>query len=119
MGYNTEFRGRFIITPRLDDKLLDDLNKFCTERHENGFSFWCDWFFGQDEDGSSFMEWNGSEKSYSMDDWAIELQRKFFPGRKITGFVRARGEDFDDVWEMYVDNHGKICRRSVWYQDKE
>lgn len=110
MGYTTEFSGSFQIDPPLSRELARTLNAFCDQRHggdiytfEGCPSLWCDWAFSKD--GTS-MYWNGSEKSYEMTKWARYLKHKFFPTHKVTGRIKARGEDFDDIWEMIANDNG-------------
>lgn len=119
MGYNTEFEGEFRIVPPLDAATLAKLEEFCEERHGGDLdvfpgmpAFWCNWEF-EDKGDHTEMRWNGSEKSYAMDEWAILLFKRFFPKHSVTGDIRARGEDFDDLWSMHASG-GCIRRRDGW-----
>ena len=115
MGYNTEFQGQFKITPQLDTKVLCEVAEFCRNRHDNegpGISGapWCDWMFAHEPD-CSVMYWNGSEKSYSMLEWALYLKDKFFPESKVEGVIQARGEEFSDLWSMVADSKTNTIKR--------
>ena len=117
MGYTTEFDGHFEITPPLSNELKNQLNLFCEIRHgklERQFGTnWCDWEFFNLDDGYTTMKWNGSEKSYSMVEWARYLWATFFTDHQVTGRIRARGESFDDVWTM-VASGGTISKQNGW-----
>jgi len=115
LGYTTKFKGSFEIYPPLSDEQVDELNEFCKRRHGgsvNTFdyapSMWCDWFFTNDS-----MMWNDSEKSYCMSTWANILSDMFMKEHTITGEIRARGEEFDDVWTMVADGRG-VWKRVGW-----
>lgn len=103
MGYTTEFTGKITITPPLPPKLVTQINSFCEERHEDGYSssdspsIWCDW--AVDEDGS-YISWNGNEKSYEMSKWLPVLIRKFMTGHCLNGRLLAQGEDGGDTWVL-------------------
>jgi hypothetical protein len=104
MGYTTEFSGKLTITPPLSEELTDEINQFCEERHGGhssrfpGFpGYWCDW----KTDGQKLF-WNGSEKSYEMDEWLELLIKKFLVphGHTVNGRMLAQGEDSNDVWVL-------------------
>lgn len=103
MGYNTDFDGQFKITPKLSDDQVKELNKYCENSGNTSARGWCDWYFRQGDD-CTFMEWNGSEKSYDMDKWARKLVSEKIPSdRSLTGVVLARGEEFRDMWHMVAN----------------
>ena len=113
MGYTTEFRGHFDISPPLPAETLEELGLFLEERHSYTThpSIHCDWDFS--DDGCQ-MYWNGSEKSYNMLQWAIYLKNKFFPSHTVSGRIHARGEEFDDIWEMVACPISSQIRREGW-----
>ena len=63
---------------------------------------WCQWIF--DKDG---IEWDGGEKFYSYVEWLKYLIENFLKpnGYTVNGNVYFRGEDFDDVGEITVENN--------------
>lgn len=101
MGYTTEFTGKIAITPPLPLEVVEKVNSFCEERHEDGYkilpSIWCDWRVS--DDGSS-IAWNGNEKSYEMPEWLSFLIGKFMKGHTLNGKLLARGESGDDTWTL-------------------
>lgn len=103
MGYTTEFRGDFQITPALSGDVIKELISFAATRHGGNIEpfegmpgLYCDWV--PSEDGTKLC-WNGSEKFYHYVEWLEWLiGNKFAPkSYKLNGSVKWRGEDFDDV----------------------
>lgn len=39
-----------------------------------------------------------------MEKWAMILINGPLSGREVDGTVRARGEDFEDIWHMVADS---------------
>ena len=108
MGYTTEFSGKLSIKPPLPDDVIDVINEFCQERHEDRSypSIWCDWEVS--DDGSS-IAWNGSEKSYSMTEWLRYIIARFIPsGTTVSGRLLAQGESRDDTWILEAE--GRLVR---------
>lgn len=104
MGYTTEFRGAMTIDPPLEPHMVEEVNNFCEERHGGNIDpyhempgLWCDWQVSAD--GSKIF-WNGSEKSYSMEEWLTYLIKRFMRDRKVNGRMLAQGESFGDVWVL-------------------
>lgn len=117
MGYSTEFEGHIVISPPASPELVKKINEFCDERHGTNVTpyagmpgFWCDLFVS--ENGST-LTWNGAEKTYELDKWIKLLISRFFEpnGHKLSGFLEAQGESYDDSYEIEVnDNDVKIIR---------
>lgn len=76
---------------------------------------WCNW--EPSEDGSC-IHWNGSEKSYNMDEWITYLIEHFIgdnpraknvlpflQSHKCNGVVDAYGEDHGDIWRIVVTDN--------------
>jgi len=108
MGYTTEFSGKLSIKPPLTDDVIDAINKFCRERHEDRSypSIHCDWEVS--EDGSS-IAWNGRQKSYSMTEWLRYIIARFVPsGTMVIGRMLAQGESRDDTWILEAE--GRLVR---------
>lgn len=116
MGYTTQFSGTFKIEPPLSPAQVTEVNEFCEERHErptsNYPSIWCDYEVSPD---GTQIGWNGSEKSYEMAEWLLYLIERFFRPwkRKLDGKMRARGEDFDDVWTLFCEAN-VVTRKDGW-----
>lgn len=65
-------------------------------------SLWLQWVIS--EDGTK-LEWDGSEKFYSYVEWLAYLYKEIIAplGHTLGGTIRWRGEDFDDVGKIIVD----------------
>jgi len=106
MGSTTTFRGHFTISPPLADDEIEELNLFCENpKGDNLPGHNCDWIFEnsyEDDELETTMAWNGMEKSYDMPEWACYIMNHFdFLGESnIEGRIKARGEEFDDIWTM-------------------
>lgn len=119
MGYNTEFEGKIDITPALTAEELAMISDFADKRHEDntGYgrrgadapSYYCDWEFSRN--GTSLF-WDGGEKSYEMDTWLEILIRKL-PGHEFNGTLRARGEEFHDMWSLTAKGR-TVTRTMGW-----
>jgi len=149
MGYTTDFEGQINIQPPLNPTEIKYLSAFFEMRHmhrEDGpyyvgggeegvfdqnqtdpsqpkYGLWCDLEVA--EDGTA-IRWNGSEKSYAMDEWMeyiIEhfigkdpIAKKenshfgFLDGHTVEGIMYAQGEDSDDTWQLHVSD-GKVFKR--------
>ena len=114
MGYNTDFEGKISISPPAPASLVERVNAFCDVEHrsldgfghDRGFpGIHCNWWVSAD--GTS-IGWSGNEKSYEMEAWLPIIIRKFFfDGMyKLNGVLRARGEDFNDMWRI-------VCKDNV------
>ena len=105
MGYDTRFEGYFEITPPVPSTLQNEINKFCRERHnyEDYPSIWCDWIVSE----SNIIEHNGGEKFYNYTEWITYLIENYFEpnSHKLNGEVRWRGEDFDDIGKIVIENN--------------
>jgi len=78
--------------------------------------FYCHWVPTEDR---LYIEWDGGEKFYFADDWIVYLiDRILAPrGYKLNGFVRAFGEDPDDIWAIQVrDNKVKVMSGIIVYK---
>jgi hypothetical protein len=121
MGYTTEFYGDLEVSPALSPITVAEFNEFCSQRHEGGgvepgdpqYSIWCDWEVSAD---GTAISWNGSEKSYAMDDWLPWLLARFCRGHKVNGVIEASGEEQGDLWAIVVtDSKVEVkAARIVW-----
>ena len=108
MGYTTQFRGSFTVTPPMSYGLVTEINAFSKERHGGnmkpyeGFpGFWCDWVATSD----TTFEWNDGEKFYDYAAWLRLLIDRFLKpnDRTMSGEVEWVGEDaFDDRGTLVV-----------------
>ena len=117
MGYSTDFSGKLTINPPLQPHMVEEINLFCEERHGGDMDvfpgmpgFWCDW----ETDGEKLF-WNGTEKSYAMDEWLEFLIKKFFNpwGCTLTGKMLAEGERKDDRWTLQVVSNNQVIRENL------
>ncbi len=101
MGYTTRFDGAISIEPALSAAQVAKLTAFCKERHNHQThpGTYCDWEVW--EDGTA-ISWNESEKSYSMEEWAVHLIQNFLQGHMLNGTLSAQGEEPDDMWLLHV-----------------
>jgi hypothetical protein len=65
-------------------------------------SLWLQWNISPD---GSKLEWNGAEKFYNYVEWLAYLYKEIIApfGHRMTGAIKWRGEDFDDVGKIIVD----------------
>lgn len=116
MGYTTEFRGEFDITPALEPAQIEELKKFSEERHdalgESGVwelapempGVWCEW---EPDENGNHLRWNEAEKFYNYVDWLTYLVDHFLApwGRKLNGDVAWAGEGSGDSGIIYALNN--------------
>ena len=154
MGYNTELRGGFQISPKVKPEHVAYINAFAKSRRmqfdvsklatmddpireavglpvgEQGKYFvgnpgnygegegdhivdhnshpedqpglWCQWIIKD-----NILQWDGDEKFYEYVKWLHYLLDNFFIpwGYTLTGSVRWRGEDFDDLGTIVVTDN--------------
>ena len=121
MGYSTDFEGAMTLTPELDGDQTALINEFCEARHGDNLKphegmpgFWCNW-----ETNGSKLYWNGSEKSYDMDEWLRVLINEFFSGWgvKVTGKMLAQGERREDRWTLEVLPDQSVLRKTLFVND--
>ncbi|UGQ13596.1 hypothetical protein LO772_08325 [Yinghuangia sp. ASG 101] len=166
MGYSTDFSGRLTVTPPLNAAEVAYLTAYAATRHQPRRSgpytlapdpeapdvvgdpdvtdhgrdpelpnLWCD--FRPTQDGTAIV-WDGTEKTYSAEEWIRHLVDTFLrpgarlaaelaapvPGRAypphlraftfdhtVTGTLHARGARLGDTWRIDVaDNHVTATR---------
>lgn len=123
MGYNTDFDGKFTVSPVLDAFQVDVLKKFSRTRHEDSTggtpkeagwpdSYYCDW---EPTDDGSAIQWNGAEKFYDYTEWIEFLVRRFIApsGRVLNGEVRWSGEENGDLGVIRIKNNKVVASRAV------
>jgi hypothetical protein len=98
MGYSTTFTGRIKIEPALSSEHKRDLDSELSKRHKDDYpTIWWDWKISSDR---QYIEWNGSEKSYYMDEiLRILIDKYFIPwGYVLQGRILSQGERKDDIY---------------------
>ena len=101
----------YLVDDKYDDPTIVDYNNPADMP-----SLWCDLEIDDNEEGS-FIQWNGSEKSYGINDednnWFDWLIKNFFEpkGYTLNGEMYWRGEDFNDIGKIVIkDNKVSINR---------
>lgn len=132
MGYNTEFRGELKFNKDLTGPQLARLKSFlgedCRQHPEWEVAYdrmphcldfpysrlsYIDLGLNQGFDG---VKWNGSEKTYDLIDkvnLVTSLMQEIIPDFKFVGFLEARGEQFDDTWNLVVGEDGWAERQEI------
>jgi len=118
MGYHTAFRGELKFTKELLASqiayLQTILGEDCRDHPEwNTRNLYCiDLELNVDYSG---IGWDESEKTYDMDllvELVIRLMQERYPDFGLEGKLSASGEEFDDRWELVVENN-MVERREV------
>ena len=115
MGYTTEFDGVLNFTVEMKTPELAHLNTILGEE----VSDHPEWEVKTDEyvnyialqlsKDFSGIEWNGGEKVYGMEESVnivIREMRKLMPEFGLSGQLHAKGEDFDDRWNLVIGEDG-------------
>lgn len=118
MGYSTDFEGTIKIEPPLAAKDLKKIQKFLDDPTfpEGFYTRHCDFEITEDCDG---IRWNGSEKSYDMDNILPLLIQKFFKpmGYKLNGVMLAQGESMEDRWRLVAKDN--VVQRLAGHADHD
>lgn len=123
VGYTTNFDGRFQLDKCLTVEQFNELKDFRSHDHRSedycpSYGFYCQWV--PTEDGKA-IQWDGSEKFYSYDEWLGILIEKFFKpwGVKITGQVRYSGEEWNDTGLIIVNDDQTVEKKQIGYIPKD
>ncbi len=103
MGYTTEFKGHFTLTPALTANQKEIIDRLYDSEGEEGEpSSYCQWQINELGDE---LEWDGGEKFYYYKEWLSYINDNFLKpwGIVMDGVIKWRGEDMDD--------HGKIIAK--------
>jgi hypothetical protein len=97
------FKGQHV-----DDSVID--NNYPPKTQPG---LWCQWI--PTEDGES-IEWDGGEKFYYYVEWLRYIIEKFLKpwGYILNGTVRWRGEGFDDIGVIRVENNQIQVDKPSW-----
>lgn len=126
MGYTTQFRGAFSVSPPLSHALASKINNLGQARDMEKNSRWngeeADLDYPDSynqwevsDDGAS-IAWDGGEKFYCYVEWIkyiADLLKK--NGHVLNGKVHWRGEDFDDIGTIEVVNNKVTAVRGYWH----
>ena len=120
MGYTTDFDGQFEFNRRLTKKELQAMETLYETRHEDGYeqkpSIWLQWIVvdGYKND-NHYLVWDSNEKFYNYIEWLEYLIKYFFKPNNlsISGRVRWRGEEFDDIGTICVENNEVEVREFI------
>lgn len=116
MGYTTEFKGEFRMTPAPSAELvlaIMDLAE-CEDRAEQPAGCpdsWCQWTVTKDRQG---IKWNHSEKFYNYQEWLQWIIDNLLKpnGVTLTGSVEYQGEEVGDCGILSVED-GVVRRRKL------
>ena len=92
---------------KMNDDLFYNKNKYVIDSNtpaEGLPSLWCQWVVDTEE---NVLTWDGGEKFYHYVEWLNYLIKNFISpsGYRLNGEVRWRGEDFDDIGTIVVQNN--------------
>jgi hypothetical protein len=115
MGYTTEFNGDLKFTCKMTPEMFEHLNIICGEDVRDHK----DWKVPQDSYGPAFyhidietnrdnsgIQWNGTEKSYSMEkqvEFTMEWMKEKYSDFGLVGVMEAQGEEVGDHWFLVAD----------------
>lgn len=111
MGYETQFQGIFEFDRPLDKDTIKQLKTIYDNRHGDNIhqnedypSYYCQWLVN---DSGTFIEWDGGEKFYGYIGWLKYIVKHVLEpnGYALNGEVKYRGEDFDDVGSIKIENN--------------
>jgi len=139
MGYSTDFTGVLKFNQDILGRDIAYMQKIfgedCRDHHEwreayeslpfydtennyggisgGGGLTYMDFEMNDDYDG---IQWNGKEKTYDLVDKInlfIALMRVRIPDFGLEGILSAQGEEFDDRWQLFIDEDGWAKRRKL------
>lgn len=119
MGYTTTFEGELKFTSDMGIKSLQKLKLFLGEDcrdHPEWNSTHMSYIDLQLTDDFSGLKWDGSEKTYDLEEkinLIIREMKKEFPDFGLTGSFKAQGEDAFDIWILSVKNNKAIREEIV------
>lgn len=102
MGYTTEFKGSFKLTPALNAEQKEVLNRIYDSEGEEGEpSSYCQWEINEAGDE---LEWDGGEKFYNYEEWLHYINNHLLKpwGIVMDGIVKWQGEEMDDRGKIEV-----------------
>lgn len=108
MGYNTDFEGKFTLTPALTRAQEREITELVGDDPEDGPDSYCGWEVT--DDGAS-LEWDGGEKFDLYLEWLQYIIDKLSPmGVAVSGSVSYQGEDPTDFGQIEAQG-GKATRK--------
>jgi hypothetical protein len=128
MGYNTEFQGRLEFTRELKATELALLQSFMSEDYRDHpewgdplGNICLDYVHFQICKDFGGIEWDGSEKPYrtvEIVNLITELMRRQVPDFQLKGLLLARGDNFNDRWELRIKDDGTAYRAELVFTGK-
>lgn len=110
MGYSTTFKGSLKFVPELTASQLAKVKSFFgadARSHPEWGTKDVNYIDLQFTDAFDGMEWDGAEKCYGMLE-AVNLiireMRKEYPSFGLEGKLLAQGEDYEDRWELVIQD---------------
>ncbi len=119
MGYTTHFKGALSFVTEPHACQLAAINAMCGEDCRNHPEWEATGLYHIDlELTSDFsgIQWDGSEKTYDMDELVnlvIRQMRKRWPDFGLTGSLLAQGEDVEDRWSLVIGDDGMAKKVSL------
>lgn len=110
MGYTTEFRGAFRITPELTGEICDQLNNISQVDHRLNSDmpgYFCQWIVTGSNVAGWVLEWDGIEKFYDYTEWLKWLLKNVFipNGYELNGEIIWQGEEVGDIGILHIDRN--------------
>ena len=81
---------------------------------------WCQWIPTEDDEGNTYIAWDGSEKFYHYIEWVEYLIEHFLKpwGYLLNGEVEWKGERGGDLGKIVVTNNVvKVLRGKITYEE--
>lgn len=121
MGYNTDFKGTLYFTFPLNSLQLEFLQNHILEEDCRDHSDWqtdkdlfcIDLQINYEQTG---LEWNGAEKTYSMEklvNVVIDRMKTVMPEFGLRGRLQAQGEEIGDIWELIIGDNGYAYKKPI------
>lgn len=96
MGYTTNFKGAFKLTPALTLEQKNEIEKLYDSYESDHPNSYCQWEVS--EDGTE-LEWDGGEKFYKYIEWLNYINEEKLKKWNVIleGKVKWQGEEIGDV----------------------
>lgn len=122
MGYTTKFEGELRFTSDVTGSQLAFLRSLFWKSDRDEPGMWAE--HSPDTDGGYIqfeitkdftgIQWDGSEKFYDAVgavNVIVGEMRKMWPDFGLSGHLDAQGENFEDRWQLVIDEDGRAFRR--------
>ena len=115
MGYSTNFSGTLKFKKELTASQIVKVKSFlgqdCRQHPEWGSNL--TFIDLQLTDDFSALEWDGSEKTYNLQDKVnliIREMKKVYPDFELEGSLLAQGESIEDRWSLVIESNTAFKR---------